>query len=64
MSDTPRQPDAQNTIAGKPCRVIIDVESARRMRKQLLEQRRSNLTAAQHAFETVKILDLIIEQAS
>ncbi len=64
MSEEAQQADARNTIAGKPCRVIIDVESAKRMRDHAYESRRLSLRAAQHSLEFGRMMDVVIKAAS
>lgn len=68
MNDEARQPDTRNTIAEKPCRVIIDLESAKRMHDEIVSMKRAALNIelnakryAEHATNLQRFFSLIIE---
>ncbi len=52
------EPLDKNTVVPAP-RVVIDLESAKKMRDSMYHARLQSLRAAQHALEAAKILDVV-----
>lgn len=63
MLDEDQSRAPANNIATQP-RVVIDLESAKRIRKTAYDSRLQALRAAQHALEVAKMMDVIIKAAS